>query len=127
MCTKVIIVCPAGGSNNFSMAPATPSQPLALDFTETCVNLPERFTLQILGAGERTVEAKGLKLIGHGLIAQVSDFVNPEDCVRIDCQNAFLLGEVLGSWREGMTTFAAIEVQQALTRLSELARWNSEP
>jgi hypothetical protein len=62
------------------------------------------------------------RLVGRTLIAQVSEYLKLETCVRIDCDDAFLLGEILDCWREGPATFAAIQLLQALTGLEELAR-----
>jgi len=108
---------------NFSMAPTiqpTKSR-IALQTNDHHVQLPERFVIRMLGAKEQSIDGTGIKLVGRRLIARVAETMSAGELVRIDVQDAFLLGEVLGCWREGSAVFAAIELQQALTRLSELA------
>lgn len=87
------------------------------------LEIKEEFTLRVLDeAGEHTVSGRPVKLVGRRLIAQVSERLEPDTCVRIDCDDAFLHGETLGCWVERGSTFAAVELHQALTRLTELAR-----
>ena len=52
--------------------------------------------------------------------------MKPGTCVRIDCNAAFLHGEILGCWREGPATFAAVPLLAALTGLEELAGLGEE-
>jgi hypothetical protein len=104
-----------------------PQSGIALHLCERQVELPEKFVIRVLGEGDRKAQAKGLKLIGRRLIVQVSEYMNREDAVRIDSGDAFVLGEVLGSWREGSNIFAAIELRQALTSVSEFAGWGERP
>ena len=129
--TEVNIDSRAGVSQFSYMAPnvapfPAPKSHIAMNICDTRVVLPEAFSVVVLGDREHLVQARALKLIGRRLIAQVSEYLNAEDCVQIGCEDAFLLGEVLGSWREGDATFVAIELQQALTRLSQLAEWVGE-
>jgi hypothetical protein len=87
------------------------------------LELSASFTLKVLGTdGNHSYAARGIKLMGRRLIAQISEYLKPGDCVRIDCYDAFLLGEISGCWQEESTIFAAIELEQALTGLAELAR-----
>jgi hypothetical protein len=90
------------------------------------VELPERFAVRVLGDSERRVNSKAIKIIGRRLIAQIDESVSAGEPVRIDAPDSLLLGEVLGCWHEPHATFAAIEIQQALTRLSDLAKWMDE-
>lgn len=90
------------------------------------LEVPEKFTLYVLGAAEQhSCAARGVKLVGRRLIAQISEYLKPNECVRIDCDDAFVVGEVLGCWREGSTIFTAIDLQQAMTGLAELCRTSS--
>ncbi|MEI9973756.1 MAG: hypothetical protein WDO73_17910 [Ignavibacteriota bacterium] len=52
----------------------------------------------------------------------MSAYIQPDTCVRIECRDGLLLGETQACWREGATTFAAVELLQALTGLQELAK-----
>lgn len=104
-----------------------PQSPITLDIDHYDVALPERFTIRILGPSARTVDGKAVGIIGRRLIVQVAESVPAGEAVRINAPDSFLLGEVLGCWRQPGAIFAAVELQQALTRLSELARWMDEP
>src|ERR1019366_158606 len=73
-------------------------------------------------AGGHLASGRVVHLVGRRLIARVSEYLKSDTCVRIDCVDTFLLGEILGCWREGPATFAAVELLQALTGLEELAR-----
>jgi hypothetical protein len=65
--------------------------------------------------GERPPTGRVVQLVGGRLIAQVSQNLKPNTCVRIDCEDALLLGEVLGWWREGVASFVAVKLMQMLT------------
>ena len=84
-----------------------PERPLQLD---------ETFTLKVLGkTEERLVACKAAKVVGRRLIAKVSEHLRQDTCIRITCiridrNDSFLWGEVLGSWYEGSAIFAAIEM-----------------
>jgi len=91
------------------------------------LEIEEEFTFRVLDeGGGHLASGTVAKLVGQRLIAQVSEYIKPDACVQIDCHDAFLLGEVLGCWREGPATFAAVELLQALTGLEELARFREE-
>jgi hypothetical protein len=87
------------------------------------LEIGEELTLRVLGnAGEHLVCGRTVKLIGRRLIAEVRESLAPETCIRIDCVDAFVLGETLGCWREGGAIFVAVELHQALTGLERLAK-----
>ncbi len=91
------------------------------------LEIAEELTLRVLGsAGEHLVSGRTVKLVGRRLIAQVWESLEPERCIRIDCVDAFLLGETLGCWREGSAIFVAVELHQALTGLERLAKLGGE-
>ena len=48
-------------------------------------------------------------------------------CVRIDCKDAFVLGEILGCWREQSATIAVVKLIQELSGLGKLAEACEEP
>jgi hypothetical protein len=60
-------------------------------------------------------------LFGRRLVAKLSGPVLRNTCVRIDCEDSSVLGEVLSCWYEEAAVVAAIELDQALTGLAELA------
>jgi len=91
------------------------------------IELTERFAIRVPGRAERTVEGRAINIVGRRLIAQIAGEIAAGEPVRIDGPDALLLGEVLGCWREGGLVFAAVELQQALTHLSDLARWMEQP
>src|ERR1035437_1316881 len=91
------------------------------------LEIEEEFTFRVLDEGRGHLDSGTVsQLVGRRLIAQVSEYVKPDTCVRIDCNDAFLLGEILGCWREGPATFAAVQLLQALTGLEQLARFREE-
>lgn len=103
-----------------------PTSSIVLQTGERRVELAERFGIRVLGPSERTVDAAAIKLVGRRLIVQIGESLPAGEPVRIDAPDSFLLGEVLGCWRERGAIFAAIEIEQALTGLSDLARWMGE-
>ena len=82
--------------------------------------LGEEFLIRVLGTEEFSVTCSLPKLAGRRLVGRLSAPVPVEACIEIDCDDALLLGEVLGIWREGSSIFGAIEIQQALVGLDEL-------
>ena len=91
------------------------------------VEIKEIFAFRVLDDDRGHVASGRIaRLMGRNLTAQVSERLKPETCVRIDCDDAFLLGEVRSCWREGLAIFAAIELRHALTGLKELARLREE-
>ena len=92
------------------------------------VAIREDFTLKILGDGSgRLVSGTVIQLIGQRLFAQISEHVNPATSVRIDCDDAFVLGEILGRWPEQSATVAVVKLLQELSGLEELAEVCGEP
>lgn len=87
------------------------------------MELPERFEIRVLGSTPDRVDATAIKLVNRRLMARVAKTVTAGVPIRIDCRDAILLGEILACWREGNAILAAIDLQQALTRLSELANF----
>jgi hypothetical protein len=95
---------------------------------EHALEVEEEFTFKVLldEGGGHLASGTVAKLVGRRLIARVSEHLKPDTCVRIDCDDAFLLGEILGCWREESATFAAVELLQALTGLEKLTRLREE-
>jgi hypothetical protein len=90
--------------------------------------ITEKITLRLLGdGGGHLVSGTVIQLIGQRLFVQVSEHLKPATCVRIDCKDAFVLGEVLGCWREQSATFAVVKLLQELSGLEELAEVCGEP
>lgn len=88
------------------------------------LEIEEEFALTVLGEGERRrVSGRIAQLVGRRLVAQVSEYLKPETCVRIDFNDAFVLGVAVASWREGPATLVALELHQVLHRL---AWWESQ-
>jgi hypothetical protein len=82
----------------------------------------EEFRITVLGADRFQVDCRPEKQIGRRLLVRLPILLPRDTCVRIDARDAMLLGEVLGSWREGSTIFGVIELQHGLTGLRELRR-----
>ena len=85
------------------------------------LHLRPDFELQTLGPMEINIASKALKVVGSRLIASVSARVTNGTAVSIRCEDSLLLGEVVSSWFEKGTFFAAIEMQQVLT--ADSGRW----
>src|SRR5258708_33510883 len=91
------------------------------------VDIKEKFVFRVLDDhGGHLASGRVAQLAGRRLIAQVSEHLKPDACVRIDCDDAFLLGETLGCWREGLATFAAVKLLESLTGLVELTAAREE-
>lgn len=85
---------------------------------EHALEIEEKFALRVLDeGGGRRVSGKIARLAGRRLIAQVSEYLKPGTCVRIDLDDAIMLGVAAGCWREGPTTLVALELQQVLNGL----------
>ena len=103
---------------------ATVSASVATDFSVTPehslsyeVEIKEEFSFRVLDeSGGHLASGKTAQLVSSRLIAQVSECLQPNMCVRIDCDEALLLGEVRGCWCEGLRNFAAIELLEYLGR-----------
>ena len=97
-------------------APVKPGNSLAFG-----VDIKENFAFRVLDDhGGHLASGRVAHLEDRRLIAQVSEYLKPDTCLRIDCDDAFLLGEILGCWREGLATFAAVKLLESLTGLVEL-------
>ena len=97
-------------------APVKPRNSLAF-----AVDIKENFAFRVLDDhGGHLASGRVAHLEDRRLIAQVSEYLKPDTCLRIDCDDAFLLGETLGCWREGLATFAAVKLLESLTGLVEL-------
>ena len=91
------------------------------------LEITEDFTLKILGEnGSSPLQAQAIKIVGRRLIARVGERLSEGTALRIDCEDAFLLGEVLGCWQERGAIFVALELRHALNRLAELAEMRQE-
>jgi hypothetical protein len=91
--------------------------------SRSTAEIKQTFTLRVLDdAGGHLASGTVAQLVGQRLIAQVSEQLKPDTCVQIDCGDSFVLGEILGCWREEPATFAAVKLLQALTGLQELAK-----
>jgi hypothetical protein len=98
-----------------------------IDAPERPLLFDETFTLKVLGETQlHLVSCKAANVVGRRVIAKVSEHLSQDTCIRIDRDDSFLWGEVLGCWDEGSAIFAAIELQHALSGLDELARLRSE-
>src|SRR5947199_7591506 len=89
--------------------------------------IKEMFAFRVLNeASGHAASGRIAQLAGRKLTAQVSEYLEPETCVRIDYDDAFLLGQVRSCWREGLAIFAAIELRHGLTGRKELGRSREE-
>lgn len=80
------------------------------------------FTFQVLdNLGGHQATGWGAKLTGSRFIAEVSELLERDTCVRINCRDGLLLGEIRGCWREGPAIVAAVELLHSLMGLQELA------
>lgn len=90
------------------------------------VGLMDFFQLTVLGTNDAVVDCRVHTLVGRRLIARLSTRIVADACIRIDCNDAALYGEVFGCWQEGASIFGAIELRHALTGLSALAAIRQE-
>jgi hypothetical protein len=80
-----------------------------------------RMTLLTEDNTDSIIFCRAQHMHGRRLVAKLSEPVPRTACVRIDCEDSLLLGEVLDCWHEGAAVVAVIELCQALTGLAELA------
>src|SRR5919201_2249206 len=85
------------------------------------VAIPCQFRMHVLGGPEVTVSGEIEKLVSRRLIARLSAPVAQAAHVRIDCDDAYVLGELLGCWHHGGILFAAIELREQMSGLAQLA------
>jgi hypothetical protein len=92
------------------------------------IGLEEFFQITVLSTNGLfpVVDCRMQILDGRRIVATLSTPVVPDACIRIDCKDAALYGEVLGCWQEGSSIFGAIELHQAVTGLSELSAMRRE-
>ena len=81
--------------------------------------------MRILGEDEFIVSCRRLRQVAGRLVVQLSVPVPPNACVKINRDDAFLLGLVLGCWRSGSSIFGVIELQQCLIGLAEFSAMRS--
>jgi hypothetical protein len=96
--------------------------------TDRTIGLEDFFQITVLGADGNfpVVDCKMQTLAGRRVVARLSTRVFADACIRIDCKDAALYGEVLGCWQENSSIFAAIELHEAVTGLSELCALRGE-
>lgn len=76
---------------------------------------PESEVLKVLGAQPRTVVFERKQSAGCKLLVSLSEAVPVDTAVEIDHDRAFLLGEVIGCWKDATGTILAIvELSQSL-------------
>jgi hypothetical protein len=100
---------------------------MTIESLDRPLEIAEDFTLSVLGedSGSRK-KAQAIKIVGRRLIARVGERLSAGTAIRIDCEDAFLMGEVLGCWQERGAIFIALDLHHALTRLAELAELRDE-
>jgi hypothetical protein len=82
------------------------------------LEVQEEFAFRVLDGGRgRRLSGKIAYLAGRRVIAQVSELLQTESCVRIDLVDAFVLGVVIGSWHDGPGIFVALDLHQVLNTL----------
>ncbi len=96
------------------------------DYPGAPLGLPAQFRIEVLGQPEGEVRGEITQVAGNRLIAKLSSAVPVNACVRIACDDSFLLGEVLTCWSEGGTVFGVMELRHQLTRLAQLAALHQE-
>ena len=91
------------------------------------VTLEREVRVTILSEDAEPVLSCRVRLLqGRRLIGELSAPAPPQACIRIDCEDAIILGEVVACWHESGVAVAVIDLQQALTGLGELASVREE-
>jgi hypothetical protein len=90
--------------------------------SQPVISIGTEFRLTALGEGEQeSLNCRIETLVGHRLTARVPKLLGRNTCVKVDCGDAFVLGEVLDSWEDSTAIFSAIKLREALVGLQELA------
>src|SRR5437016_3154859 len=86
------------------------------------ITLAGEFRMKVVGKDQFDVVCNLEERVNSSrLIVRLSQPVAGGSCVRIDWDDALLLGEVLGCWRQDLSILAAIQFHQVLTGLTQLA------
>jgi hypothetical protein len=86
------------------------------------VNQPVRIT--VLGEYRHEMQGNAVDFSGHGIRVVVPSSVSPGNPVRIDLDDAMLLGDICYCRPNGSGFTLGVQLDQALSGLAELARLN---
>ena len=86
------------------------------------ITIQDEFRMRVVGKDEFDIVCNlETRVNPTRLIVRLSEPLAGGSCVRIDCDDALVLGEVLGCWRQDQSIFGAIQLRQLLTGLAQLA------
>lgn len=90
------------------------------------LGLPAQFRIHVLAEREYTVAGEAAQLAGNRLLARLSEAVPRNAGVKIECEDSFLLAEVVTCWSAEGVVFGVMELRHQLTGLAELAALHQE-
>ena len=103
-----------------ALTPKTADSSVGLEHLLPSAESTKKFAFRVLDVhGGHLASGRVVRLSGRTLIAQTSEHMRPDTCVRIDCDDAFLLGEVLGCWRDGPAILVAVKLLESLIGLEK--------
>ncbi len=89
---------------------------LSADFARPVCDAGEAFTFEVLErASARLCTGRTVRSSGRRIVAKVSECQEPEKCVRLNLDQAMVLGVIAASWHDGLSAYVAIELQEALS------------
>lgn len=91
---------------------------------ETRLRTNQEVMITVLGKHRTQMQGKNMDLSGCGMRVAVPDRVSPGDAVKVDMDDALLLGEVCYCRRHESGFILGIELDQALSGLADLKRLN---
>ena len=90
------------------------------------LGLPSQFRIHVLAEREYTIVGEATQLAGNRLLAKLSEAVPRNSGVRIECEDSYLLAEVVTCWSAEGVIFGVMELRHQLTGLAELAALHQE-
>jgi hypothetical protein len=106
------------------MVVATPQSGIE-HLTEISLAIGTVLRLRVFGA-HNIITCIPLEVAGRRIVVQASEQVPDNACVKIECDDALMLGEAVASWQHGSNTYSVIILEQALVGLSRLRSLCSE-
>jgi hypothetical protein len=93
--------------------------------SEIRVNVDQPVRVTVLGEYRHQMEGNAIDLSGHGMRIVLPRRVAPGNAVRIDLDDAMLLGDVCYCCPNVRGFTVGVQLDQALAGLAELARFNN--
>lgn len=92
--------------------------------SELRVSANQKVSLMVMGESRRELEGTAIELSGCGMRIRIAEPAQAGDPVRIELQDALLLGEICYCRPDGNAFLIGLEIHEALSGLKDLAKLN---